>query len=416
MSRASVRGLFPRGLLLRSEPRTGLGWDVAGRDAHYRAHVSERTAQPWSESQEVRRWVPLFALAAAVVAAVADPASSADLLYAAIPVAAFALWAYLPALPLPAIALAVVIPVILAQRSGALEPLLFDASLLAFVGGRWSSSTATAALVGLLAAASPLVASLLQDPAEINVGVWLLGIAFPWVVARAMLRQLQLTAQLDATRRELSEQALLAERRRTARDVHDAVGHGLAAVMLQVTSARHVLRRDPDAAEEALRSAEAVGRQSMRELRRTVALLRSEEDGGPPPPPPSADEVPALVEHARAAGLAVELRVHGDLGQVAPDVGDAVYRVAQEALANAARHAPAADTIVTLEVGDGRAWLDVASRGRVATTPGRRGFGLVGMSERVTGLGGDFEAGPTADGWRVNASLPLAGDDEREPR
>jgi signal transduction histidine kinase len=336
---------------------------------------------------------------------------------AAIPVAAFTLWAYLPAVPLPAIAVAIVVPIVLAQRSGALEPLLFDASLLAFAGGRWASSTAMAGLVGLLAAASPLLAALLQDPAEINVGVWLLGVAFPWIIGRAVTRQLQLAAQLDATRRELSEQAMLAERRRTARDVHDSVGHGLAAVMLQVTSARHVLRRDPGAAEEALLSAEAVGRQSMRELRRTVALLRSEEDGGPPPPPPSATEVPALVEQARTAGLAVELRVRGDLGQIGPAVSDVVYRVAQEALANAARHAPNARTLLELELTDGRARLEVVTTGGPPTPPSappRSGYGVIGMRERVTGVGGEFEAGPTADGWRVVALLPLAADDTAE--
>ena len=187
-----------------------------------------------------------------------------------------------------------------------------------------------------------MAAALIQDPAEIVVGIWILGVVFPWVIGRAVARQLQLAAQLDATRGELAEQALLAERRRIARDVHDLVGHGLAAVMLQVTSARHVLRRDPAAAEEALRSAEDVGRRSMKELRRTVALLRSDEDRAVAPPLPSAGEIPALVDQARAAGLAVELRVQGDLARIAPSVGVAVYRIAQEALANAARHAPQA--------------------------------------------------------------------------
>ena len=155
--------------------------------AHYRPHVSDRSASAWSEGAEARGWVPLFALAAAVVAAVADPGSGADLLLAAIPVAAFALWAYVPSVPLPALAAAIVVPVVLAQRSGALEPLLFDASLLAFVAARWSRTTVMAAVVGLLAAASPPVAALIQDPPEVNVGVWLLGIAFPWIVGRALV-------------------------------------------------------------------------------------------------------------------------------------------------------------------------------------------------------------------------------------
>ena len=105
-------------------------------------------------------------------------------------------------------------------------------------------------------------------------GIWIMGIAFPWALGRLAARQSEMAIELDATRRDLAQQALLEERRRIARDVHDLVGHGLAAVMLQVTSARHVLHRDPAAAEEALRSAEDVGRRNMKELRRTVALLR----------------------------------------------------------------------------------------------------------------------------------------------
>jgi signal transduction histidine kinase len=120
---------------------------------------------------------------------------------------------------------------------------------------------------------------------------------------------------------------LLAERRGIARDVHDFVGHGLAAVMLQVTSARHVLRRDPASAEEALRSAGEVGRRSMEELRRTVMQLRSDDEAGVAPPLPSARETPALVDQARAGGLAVELRLRGDLARISTGVGVALYRI-----------------------------------------------------------------------------------------
>jgi signal transduction histidine kinase len=187
--------------------------------------------------------------------------------------------------------------------------------------------------------------------------------------------------------------------------------------MLQVTSARHVLRRDPAAAEEALRSAEDVGRRSMKELRRTVALLRSDDEQGVAPPLPSATEVQALVDHARVAGLAVELRVRGDLDRVAPGVGVAVYRIAQEALANAALHAPRARTVVGLELANGRVDLQVDTNGPVAAAPAdepeRSGYGLIGMRERATALGGEFAAGPTPEGWRVRCSLPLETEDER---
>jgi signal transduction histidine kinase len=366
------------------------------------------------------RLVPLFALAVAVVAEAADPGPAADLLLAAVPVAAFGLWLLRPNVWLPAVSLAVLVPVVAAQRSGHLEPLFFDVSVLAFVVGRWSRSLTTAVALGLLAAASPVVVSLIQDPSEIAVGIWILGIAFPWAIARAVVRQVHLAAQLEATRRELDQQALLSERRRIARDVHDFVGHGLAAVMLQVTSARHVLRRDPAAAEEALRSAEEVGRRSMQELRRTVALLRSDDETAIAPPLPSATEIPALVDETRTGGLAVELRLRGDLARIPPGVGVALYRIAQEALANAARHAPRARTVLGVELADRRVDLVAETSGPAQAAraePERPRYGLTGMRERAAALGGEFAAGPTPNGWRVSCRLPLeAGDDDGNER
>ncbi len=360
--------------------------------------------------------MPAFALVVAVVAAVATPSSPIDLLLVAAPVAAFALWAYVPNVPLWAVCVAVVLPVAVAQRSGELEPLLFEATLLAFVVGRWSRSLATAVALGLLTAATPVLAAVIQDPAEIAVQIWFLGIAFPWIVGRALARQVHLAAELEGTRRELAEQALLVERRRIARDVHDFVGHGLAAVMLQVTSARHVLRRDPAAAEEALRSAEEVGRRSMQELRRTVAVLRSDDEAGVLPPLPTAEEIPALVDEARAGGLAVELQAGADLSRIPPGVGVAIYRIAQEALANAARHAPRARTVLGLELTNGRVAFVAETSGPVIAAPpserGRPHYGLIGMQERAAALGGELEAGPTRGGWRVSCRLPL--EEERE--
>jgi signal transduction histidine kinase len=309
------------------------------------------------------------------------------------------------------VSLAVVVPVVVAQRFGELEPLLFNVSLLGFVVGRWARSRVTAALLGLLAVAAPVAAAVIQDPTEIAVGIWILGITFPWVLGRAFRRQVQLAEQLEASRRELAEQAVLAERRGIARDIHDLVGHGLAAVMLQVTSARHVLRRDPAAAEEALRSAEDLGRRSMNELRRTLAVLRSDDETGVAPPLPSATEIAALVDHARAGGLDVELRVRGDLSRIPPTVGVAAYRITQEALANAALHAPHAQTVVGLDLADGQMRLEVESNGDGVAGPGserqRPRYGLIGMRERATALGGEFAAGPTPDGWLVRCRLPL---------
>jgi signal transduction histidine kinase len=384
------------------------------------AGVPGGSGQAWPQADEVRRLVPAFALAIAIVAAITDPKWSADLILAAPPVAAFAVWTYRPKVPLWAVSLAVVCPVVVAQRSGQLEPLLFEAVMLAFVVGCWASSQTEAVTLGLLALVAPVGASVIQDPSEIFVGIWLIGIAFPWLIGRAAARQWQLANHLVAIRRELAEQALLDERRRIARDVHDLVGHGLASVMLQVTGARHVLRRDPAAAEDALWSAEEVGRRSLQELRRTVALLRSDDEAAVEPPLPTARDIESLVDAARAAGLAVEFRKRGDLSRVAPSVGVALYRIAQEALANAGRHAPNARTTVDLEVETGRASLVVASRGPTAAGPGsapeRPRYGLIGMRERATALGGEFTAAPTSEGWRVSCRLPLQAEDNALPR
>ena len=359
----------------------------------------------------------MFSLAFALVAAISQPSSAADTALTAVPVAAWSLWAFARKVPLAAVSVAIVVPVVVAQRSGELEPVMFNAALLAFAAARWSRSLAAAVSLGALAAATPLLVALAQDPMEVAVGIWMVAIVFIWVVGRAVAHQERLLVELEGTRRQLAQQALLAERRRIARDVHDFVGHGLAAVMLQITSARHVLRRDADAAEEALRSAEEVGRRSMQELRRTVTLLRSDDEAGVAAPVPTVGEIPALVEHARAGGLAVELQTRGDLSRIPPGVGLALYRIAQEALANAARHAPRARTTLGVELENGRLTLLAETRGPVVAGPAsereRPHYGLLGMQERATALGGEFVAGPTGDGWRVRCELPVEGGGSR---
>jgi signal transduction histidine kinase len=373
--------------------------------------VTGESVRGWFETDDLRRVLPFFSLAFGLVAAITQPSSAADLVLTAVPVAAWSLWAFAPNVPLAAVSIAIVVPVVVAQRSGELEPVMFNVALLAFAAARWSPSLAAAASLGALAAATPVLVALVQDPMEVAVGIWVVAVLFIWVVGRAVARQERLVAQLEGTRRQLAQQALLEERRRLARDVHDFVGHGLAAVMLQVTSARHVLRRNADAAEEALQSAEEVGRRSMQELRRTVTLLRSDDETDTAPPVASALEIPALVAQARAGGLAVELHTRGDLSRIPPSVGLALYRIAQEALANAARHAPRARTMLGLELANGRVALLAETSGPVvagsASDRERPHYGLIGMQERATALGGEFAAGPTPDGWQVRCELPM---------
>jgi signal transduction histidine kinase len=381
----------------------------------YSRHVAGGPGRAWFESQDLRRALPIFSLAFALVAAITQPSSTVDLILTAVPVAAFGLWAFAPQVPLAAVSVAIVVPVVVAQRSGQLEPVMFDASLLAFAAARWSRSLATAASLGLLAAATPVLVAVVQDPMEVAVGIWVVAIAFVWVVGRAVARQERLVVELEDTRRRLADEALHAERHRIARDVHDFVGHTLAALMLHVTGARHVLHRDPGAAEEALRAAEGMGRRSMDELRRTVELLRSDDEPGVAAPLPSVTEIGTLVEQARVGGLAAELHTRGDPTQVPAGVGVAVYRIAQESLANAARHAPRARTVLSLDIVAGQVCFAAKTSGPVdESTPdaGRRRFGLIGMRERATAFGGEFAAGPTPDGWGVSCRIPLRLGDE----
>jgi signal transduction histidine kinase len=379
--------------------------------------VAGLSGRGWLEADDLRRVLPLFSLAFALVAAITQPSSASDQLLAAVPIGAFALWSFVPNVPLAAVSVVIVVSKVVVQRSGELEPVMFNACLLSFGAARWSQTVGAAASLGLLAAATPVLVALTQDPAEVAVGIWIVAIVFTWVLGRAVARQGRLVLQLEDTRHELARQALLAERRRIARDVHDFVGHGLAAVMLQVTSARHVLRRDLEAAEEALRSAEEVGRRSMHELRRTVALLRSEDEVGVATPIPTASDIPALVDQARAGGLDVALQATGDVSRIPPGVGLALYRIAQEALANAARHAPRARTTLELELANGKVALVAETRGPLvrpsASERGRPRYGLIGMQERATALGGELAAGATSDGWSVRCELPLEEESSR---
>jgi len=398
-------------MVSRSEEDIGSG----AATAQYSRHVPERSVRGWFEADDLRRVLPFFSLAFGLVAAITQPSSAADVALTFVPVAAWSLWAFGRDVSLAAISVAIVIPVVVVQRSGQLEPVMFNVALLAFAAARWSRSLAAAASLGLLAAATSVLVAVVQDPMEVATGIWVVAIVFVWVVGRAVARQERLVVELERTRRQLAQQALVAERRQIARDVHDFVGHGLAAVMLQVTSARHVLRRDVDAAEEALQSAEEVGRRSMQELRRTVTMLRSDE--GVVEPVPTANEIPALVGHARAGGLAVELHTRGDLSRIPPNVGLALYRISQEALANAARHAPHARTTLGLELANRRVLLVAETSGPLvagtASEPQRPHYGLIGMKERATALGGELAAGPAGEGWRVHCEIPMEDEGSR---
>ncbi|MBL8949371.1 MAG: sensor histidine kinase [Myxococcaceae bacterium] len=199
------------------------------------------------------------------------------------------------------------------------------------------------------------------------------------------------------------EQAKLVERAQLARELHDSVAHHLTAIMLQAQGAQ----ARPDAAATALSAIVSESRQTLAELRSIVGALRDDEAAALVPAGGIAD----IAAFARDAGdtPAVVVELKGDLEGVAAAVERAIYRLAQEAITNAMRHAKNATRIdVRVSAEADVIQLTATDDGQ---TPSRRnaGFGLVGMAERAALLGGTFEAGPGTTGWRLSAVLPRKG-------
>lgn len=304
---------------------------------------------------------------------------------------------------------AVLAPVCLAVgHEGHLELSLFLVGTATLYSARHLGSTSRVVLITAACSGGIVVTSRVSD-GGFSSPPWVIAEILLLVVGRTLFRQDTLVGELQAAREALAEQAVAEERRRIARELHDVAGHTLAAVMLHVTGARHVLRRDPVEAERALLDAEAVGRASMEQIRETVETLRTIERGVDPPPP-DADRLDDLIEEYRRAGLVVESTIAPGVAALRGPSGVAVHRIVRESLANVARHAPTNRVSIDASVVDGAVRLAVSDHGRSVPqvdrgTTGR--FGLVGMSERARSLGGVLSAGPTADGWRVRAHLPV---------
>lgn len=224
------------------------------------------------------------------------------------------------------------------------------------------------------------------------------GFMFHWYV-RALAAE---RGRQDAAR----ERAVLAERQRIAGEVHDVVGHSLSITLLHLTGARRALQqdRDVDEALDALTEAEQVGRAAMADVRRTVGLLATSPGTRPLP---GADDIAALVESTRVAGVDVRYEQRGDLTGVTETAGLGLYRIAQESLANIAKHAPHAAAEVLLQVDRGGARLTVRNElPATAPIPESGGSGLTGMSARATQLRASLRVGPDEDHWIVDVRVP----------
>jgi signal transduction histidine kinase len=228
---------------------------------------------------------------------------------------------------------------------------------------------------------------------------------------RAQARErLALVAALERERERSAELAVLEERAKIARELHDVVAHGLSVIALQAGGAETALPDEPERARTPLRAIRREAEEALAEMRRALGLLRP---GDAPPelaPQPGLAQLPALVERARAAGMPVTLHVDGHPRPVDPGLELSVYRIVQEALANVHRHAGGAPASVRI------AWtghsLALRVRDTGMRTPGggeeADGHGLIGMRERVRAHGGEFAAGRVpGGGYEVTAELPL---------
>jgi signal transduction histidine kinase len=202
--------------------------------------------------------------------------------------------------------------------------------------------------------------------------------------------------------REL-DQMRLREREQLARELHDTVAHHVSAIVIRAQAGRVVAATDPTAAVDALSIIESEASRTLAEMRVMVAGLRQDEAAAMAPQPGVAD----LGQLARGSRLPVDLELSGDLDDLGPSVGAALYRIAQESITNAVRHARAATRVDVRVAGDRDCVRLTIQDDGEAGSAGPVGYGLVGMTERAALLGGSFEAGPGADrGWTVQAVLP----------
>ncbi|MDO9454918.1 sensor histidine kinase [Nocardioides sp.] len=233
-------------------------------------------------------------------------------------------------------------------------------------------------------------------------GPWTFGTVFTAVACVMARRQRQLLAALQEAQAGLAERAAAEERNRIAHELHDVIGHALTVSLLHVTSARLALDEDPVEAAASLAEAERLAQQSLAEVRAVVGLMKDAADTAPLP---GAAQLGDLVASFDRAGAPVDWTVVGDPSSLTATEGLTVYRILQEALTNAARHAPGAATAARVEVARDRTRVVVDSAG-TPHAPVREGSGLVGMRQRAEALGGALTAGPHDAGWRVEAVLP----------
>jgi signal transduction histidine kinase len=242
------------------------------------------------------------------------------------------------------------------------------------------------------------------------------GIAM--LIARRAVRDRELRAEALAARTELLEReqelrahaAVAEERARIARELHDLVAHNVSVMVVQAGAERHALSDDQASTRAVLGSIEQAGRQALTEARRLLGMLRRNDDSGELEPQPGVDQVGLLIEQVEHAGLPVALEVDGERAALPAGLDLCVYRIVQESLTNALKHAGAAHAEVLLHYAPQGLDVEIRDDGRGPAQPNGdgAGHGLIGMRERVALYGGALTTGPReGGGFEVRAHLPL---------
>jgi signal transduction histidine kinase len=223
----------------------------------------------------------------------------------------------------------------------------------------------------------------------------------------AYVREVERRAEeAERTRDEVARRRAVEERLRIARDLHDSLTHSISVIKVQAGVAAHLARKNGEQPSEALLAIEEASTDAVRELRSTLDVLRRDDGPGGT----GLDRLPALVERARSSGLRTTYAVRGEERPLPAEVEEAAYRVVQEALTNVTRHAGDATASVRITYTPDSLTIRVDDDGAGSRQPLVPGYGLVGMRERVTALGGSLRAEPgAARGFSVLAELPVNG-------
>jgi signal transduction histidine kinase len=282
----------------------------------------------------------------------------------------------------------------------------------------WTDTRGFLTGCGVVAAASML--GQLGPTGSLDNGVFFTVVPLvAMLIARRAVRDRELRAEALAARAALLEReqelrardAVADERARIARELHDLVAHNVSLMVVQAGAERHSLPEEQASTRAVLASIEDAGRQALAEARRLLGVLRRKDGHDELEPQPSVERIDALVEQIRRAGLPVTFDMQGDRQELPAGVDLCAYRIVQEGLTNALKHAGPAHAEVVLRFAPGA--LDVEVRddglGTAAANGNGGGHGLVGMRERVALYGGQLHAGPCADrGFEIRAHLPLS--------